>query len=97
MDIIFQGTHSAVETSTTLSQVIQLLNTKYNITDFREIHLSVTLVNNQGEDVELIDNNTNKVYRYFEIRESNPDLKIKKSNNPGKIKLIIDNTIDNNK
>ena len=92
MDIIFQGTHNASETSQTLSEVIKLLNTKYNITNFREINLSVTLVNGHGEDVELIDNITNQVYRYFEIRESRSDLKTKIKNNKSQIKLIIDNT-----
>jgi hypothetical protein len=92
MEIIYQGKHNTHETLSGLAEVLALLNKRYNISDFREIHLSVTLVNAAGEDVELVDNQTNQVFRYFELQDSLKECQAKVSENKPGLRLVVDNT-----
>jgi hypothetical protein len=90
MEIIFQGRQDGAEASDSLRRVIQLLNERYHIETFREIHLSVTLVDHLGEDVELVDDETNEPYRVMEVcRKSNETAQ--RIGRPG-LRLVIDNT-----
>ena len=66
MDIILHGNLDNDETAQGLTSVLRMLHERYHINSFREIHLEVTLVDEQGNDVELVDNKTNEVYRIFE-------------------------------
>lgn len=90
MDIIFQGIHKHDEASESIDRVIQLFKERYQISQFREICLSVTLVDEQGDDVELIDSETMEVYRIFEVHSNQCELTRKPS--PPVLKLVIDNT-----
>jgi len=67
MDIILQGQHDSKEALKSLENVLNLFKERYNITDFREIHLTLTLVDEQGDVVELVDIDTNQAYRVFEV------------------------------
>jgi hypothetical protein len=70
--------------------VLSLFKDRYHIGQFREIHLTVTLVDDQGEDVELVDTETSEAYRVFEVyREGRGQPKV--SGRPS-LKLVIDNT-----
>ena len=90
MDIIFQGRHDSEEAAESLMSVLRLFKERYHIGQFREMHLSVTLVDDQGEDVELVDTETAEAYRIFEVyREGRGQPKV--SGRPG-LKLVIDNT-----
>ena len=91
MEIIIQGKHNTKNTTANLANVLRLFQERYHINAFREIHLSVTLVNEDGDDVELIDNETNLVYRIFEIHQQSPAL-TKKCRSHTKLKLVTDNT-----
>jgi len=90
MDIILQGLHTSKETVDTLNNVLKLFKERYAIEGYREIHVTMTLVDKEGNDVELVDTNTAEVYRYFEVFRSKQDLKAKA--NSSKLKLVIDNT-----
>ena len=90
MEIIFQGKHDTDEATESLLSVIQLFKDRYHIGQFREMHLSVTLVDEQGEDVELIDSETKEAYRTFEVYREGREL-AKTSSRPV-LKLVIDNT-----
>ena len=91
MDIIFHGKHGPEETADSLMSVLQLFRERYHIEQFREIHLTLTLVDQSGEDVELVDNQTDEVYRYFEIVEEHQALSTERSTRP-MLRLVIDNT-----
>lgn len=93
MEIIFQGGHDIDEATESLSSVIRLFRERYRIAQFREMHLSVTLVDEQGEDVELIDSETEEIYRIFEVYREGFDgcKRVRTSNRPA-LKLVIDNT-----
>lgn len=90
MDIIFQGSHSKEEFVHSLKNVLELFADRYQINRFREIRCTVTLVDNQGEDVELMDSETGYVYRLFEAHREEHELLGRR----GKplLKLVVNNT-----
>jgi hypothetical protein len=91
MEIIFQGRHDSTEAAESLLSVIRLFKDRYHIGQFREMHLSVTLVDEQGEDVELIDSETAQAYRTFEVQREGQLPQVKLAGRPS-LKLVIDNT-----
>lgn len=90
MDIIFHGKHTGEAAANDLLSVIQLLKEHYHIVEFREMHLSLTLVDAQGYDVELVDSKTSKAYRILDVYQKEHDfLRVSAQS---KLKLVIDNT-----
>lgn len=95
MEIIFQGKHSEDEAIESLSSVIKLFKDRYHIKQFSEMHLVVTLVDENGEDVELVDGETEQVYRYFEVFREGQSVAPRQGQKNAAIKLVIDNTSGN--
>lgn len=91
MDIIFQGNHSSEEAAENLLSVLRLFKDRYQIGQFREMHLTVTLMDDNGDDVELVDSETNQVYRVFEVYRKGSELASGRKN-PPVLKLVVDNT-----
>jgi hypothetical protein len=88
MEIIFHGRHDSGEATESLAGIIKMLKKKYQIGGFREMHLSVTLVDESGVDVELIDSETDEAYRTFEVyRQSN---EVPKRVGRPNLKLVVD-------
>jgi len=92
MDIIFQGRHNSDEASVSLQGVIQLLKDRYQIESFREIHLTLTLVDDVGEDVELVDSETSVPYRVIEVCRDYHEVS-RRIGRPA-LKLVVDNTCE---
>ncbi|KTD23201.1 hypothetical protein [Legionella londiniensis] len=90
MDIIFQGKHNSEEAIESLCRVIELFKERYQICQFREMRLTMTLVDEQGDDVELVDSETMDVYRTFEVHREQYEL-TRRPSTPI-LKLVIDNT-----
>ena len=90
MDIIFQGNHDSEEAAESLLSVLKLFKDRYCIEHFREMHLTVTLVDKQGDDVELVDTDTSQPYRVFEVYRKGDD--IPKMMKKPALKLVVDNT-----
>lgn len=90
MDIILRGQHDATEMVKSLENVLNLFKERYHITDFREIHLSITLVDDQGDVVELVDNQTNEAYRSFEVFREGYELTGQQG--VPQLQLVVDNT-----
>lgn len=90
MDIILQGEHDSHETVESLERVLELFKQRYSIGGFREIHLTVTLVDDQGDDVELIDSETNQPYRVFEVYREGYELTGRRG--IPMLQLVVDNT-----
>lgn len=90
MDIILQGQHNGGEAVESLERVMQLFKERYNINEFREIHLTVTLVDDQGDIVELVDSESNQAYRTFEVYRKGYEL----TGTQGlpMLQLVVDNT-----
>lgn len=90
MDIIFQGTHNSEEAAESLLSVLRLFKERYHIGQFREMHLTVTLVDDQGDDVELIDSETSQAYRIFEVYRKGYELSGRRGQ--PMLQLVVDNT-----
>lgn len=90
MDIIFQGKHNGQEAAESLANVLELFKERYHIHQFREIHLNVTLVDEQGEDVELVDSETDQAFRTFEVFREGYELDHRRG--IPQLKLVVDNT-----
>lgn len=91
MDIILQGQHTTDETADNLISALRLFKEHYHIEQFREIHLTLTLVDERGDDVELVDSDTAQVYRVVEICRSGYQLRAGRRVRPI-LELVIDNT-----
>ena len=92
MDIIFQGNHSSQEAVESLLSIIRLFEERYGIEHFREMQLKMTLVDEQGDDVELVDNETAEIFRIFEIYKSEEEEKCIHLNQQSPLRLVVDNT-----
>ncbi|AUH71845.1 Uncharacterised protein [Legionella sainthelensi] len=92
MDIILQGEHSGEEATQSLARVLELFKERYHIAGFREIHLTVTLLDEQGDDVELIDSESNQAYRIFEVYRQGYELSSSKGKKVPVLQLVVDNT-----
>jgi hypothetical protein len=90
MDIIFQGNHNSEEAAESLLSVLRLFKERYNISQFCEMHLSVTLLDEQGDEVELVDSETSQAYRTFEVYRNGHELKGRKGQ--PRLQLVVDNT-----
>lgn len=90
MDIILQGQHNSDEAVESLERVLQLFKDRYQISDYREIHLTLTLVDEHGDEVELVDSETNQPYRIFEVYRKGYELTGRKG--IPMLQLIVDNT-----
>ncbi len=88
MEIIFHGKHDSMEEAThSLLSIIKLFHDRYQIDGFREMHLSVTLVDSCGEDVELVDSETDQALRVFEVYREGKEV-IKRRGRPN-LKLVM--------
>lgn len=89
MHIQIDGTHNKDELIEQFSTILQLFLQRYHVQQFREVHLDFTLIDREGEDVELVDNATDQPYRTMRICEQNP-IKDAPSCHPP-LQLIINN------
>lgn len=90
MDIILQGQHNGEEAVKSLEGVIKLFKERYHISKFNEIHLTLTLVDDQGDVVELVDSESNEAYRVFEVYREGHELTGRKGF--PMLQLVVDNT-----
>lgn len=91
MEIIFQGSHNSEQAAESFLSVLRLFKERYHVENFREMHFSVTLVNAEGEEVELVDSETSEAYRLFEVHRQGQEL-APKHRYQRNLKLVIDNT-----
>lgn len=98
MEIIFHGRHDSQEASESIKGIICLLKERYAIEGFREMHLSITLLDGSGMDVELVDSETDEAYRVFEVfrqakevpkRRCRPQLKLVVDKEPTNVSPFI--------
>ncbi len=93
MDIIFEGGHDTAEAAEQLMSVIRLFKERYQIGHFREMHLALTLVDDEGEDVELVDSESGETYRTFEVYRNGDELRASRhAQYHHQLKLVVDNT-----
>ena len=93
MQVVFHGTHTAEEAAENLLSIIKLFRERYAISNYREICLDVTLRDENGDDVELVDASTSEVLGVFEVYKStdmeNDD---EQDEEYSPLRLVVDNT-----
>ncbi|MCX7115310.1 MAG: hypothetical protein NTW08_05330 [Gammaproteobacteria bacterium] len=93
MDIIFKGKHTGDELVDSMLSVVRLFKKQYHVPQFREVHLTVTLIDETGHDVELVDNQSETIYRTFEVYRQNSELRgVESSSQAPFVRLVVDNT-----
>jgi len=90
MDIILQGHHTNKEAVESLGRVLELFEERYKVSGFKEIHLTVTLLDDQGDEVELIDSESQQPYRVFEVYRHGYELNGRQG--IPMLQLVVDNT-----
>lgn len=91
MEIIFDGRNSRTELLNQLTEVLEMFEMRYQINNFREMHFTLTLVDKNGDDVELVDTQTAEVYRYFEVHSDKEESLRPRKGKPC-LRLVVDNT-----
>ena len=91
MQIYFHGHQSFEEAAESLLSIIKLFKERYAITNYRDIHLNITLVDEQGEDLELVDATTSEVLGVFEVHK-NEEFEAKPAPEKSPVRLVVDNT-----
>lgn len=95
MQILFHGDHSAEEAAESLLSILKLFRDRYSIDNYRGMNLNVTLLNEEGEDVELVDIGSSEVLGVFEVYKSGVDESngaIPHDRGVPHLKLVVDNT-----
>lgn len=90
MEVIIQGQQSSEQVVESLLSIVRMFSEHYGIEHFRQVHLSMTLVDNQGDDIELVDSQTQEVFRVFEISKPNNEPRLIHAK--PYLKLVVDNT-----
>ena len=67
MHIIFKGQQNIKETADLMKNMLYLLNEQYGVEGFNDAAMDLTLLNEQGEEVELLDTETSEVLTVLEI------------------------------
>ena len=91
MKVVFQGDHSTEQAAEGLLGILKLFKERYGIKHFRKMRLNITLMDDEGEDVELVDTNSSEVLEVFEICKADKIPHPRRCKRP-KLRLIIDNT-----
>jgi len=92
MDVYFRDKQDTDDVADSIMSILKMFQNRYGIEQFREIQLSMTLVDSQGDDVELIDSVTNEVFKVFEVVKAGEEPKLCRSQKP-QLKLVVDNTL----
>ena len=92
MQILFQGNQTSEEAAESLLSILKLFKERYNIHNFREMDLQVTLLDSEGEDVELVDSATSEVLGVFEVYKADEMPENEEQMEENNLRLIVDNT-----
>lgn len=92
MQVIFTGEQNSQEVVESLLSMVRLFKDRYGINNFRELKLSMVLMDEQGDDVELVDSRTGEVFRVFEVYKSGEAIKPISSIHSSPLQLVVDNT-----
>lgn len=92
MQVIFQGEQSSEEMVESLLSIVRMFKERYGIEHFRELQLSMTLMDTQGDEVELVDSRTSEVFRVFEVYKSGDEIKPLQKKSKPQLQLVVDNT-----
>ena len=90
MEIIFRGRQTTEEASVSLINMLNLFKERYGIENFCDIKLDLSLVDHQGDAVDLVDPVTSEVFATLEVYKSRQLFDIEREKKH--LKLVVDNT-----
>ena len=67
MEILFHGEHAHSDIAVAIENVLNLLHTRWSVESFKDLHMSLILVDDCGFEVELIDSHTKQDLRVMNI------------------------------
>jgi len=67
MDILFHGEHAHSDIAAAIENVINLLHDRWHVQSFKDLHVSLVLVDESGFEIELIDSVTQQDLRVMNI------------------------------
>lgn len=70
MNIMFEGQFDEQAAQEHIQRVLRFLEDRYSIRQFRDVQLSLTLLDEKGHEVELVNTETAEVYRVMEVARS---------------------------
>ena len=71
MDILFHGEHTHKDIAAAIEDVLYLLHERWDVQAFKDLHLSLILVDESGFEVELVDSNTQQDLRVLNVYKKN--------------------------
>ena len=92
MHIVFQGEQTTEEAAESLLSILKLFKDRYGISHFKEMRLNMTLQDDTGEDVELVDSTTSEVLGVFEVYQSGQEPPEAKPEITPHLRLVVDNS-----
>lgn len=92
MQIMFHGNQSAEEAAESILSILKLFKERYGIGNYREMNLNLTLLDTEGQDVELVDATTSEVLGVFEVYKSGEYQEAKNDDAQPNLRLVVDNT-----
>ncbi len=88
MKIKFRGQHSAEEVLESLAAIMRMFDEQYSVLHFNDIKISMTMINDAGEEVELIDASTSEVFEVLEVHKSMDDESLEDSDDDDEYSYI---------
>jgi hypothetical protein len=95
MIIKLYGRYNAQDAASNLVKILELFHQRYSISGFKDLQLSLTLSDYDGQEVELVDANTSEVLDSFEVcktGELREQFSAKNDRDSVGLKLVVDNT-----
>lgn len=94
MKIIFKGDLANSEAADGFYSIMNLFKDRYGIDFFRGMTVTMTMLDSDGEEVELVDAETCQVFDLFEISKAG-HIRQRSSQEKEGIRLVVDNTKKN--
>lgn len=92
MIIRFDGVHNLEEVEEGLASVLQIFKERYQVCRYREIHLNFTLVDEEGFDLELVNEATQETFQLFNVCTSHQAPVRPRKSSATSLTLVVDNT-----
>ena len=91
MQISFHGSYDTEEAIESLLSILKLFRERYGISYYNDMQLTVTLKDKSGEELELVDVNSQEVLSKFEVHKT-PEKSPLENISHKHLRLVVDNT-----
>ncbi len=94
MKVLFKGKHTTSEAMDTVSNILKLFHESYGVSNIANMRLDLTLRDETGQEIELVDADTSEVLSTFEVFKHTPKgmMVHELPKQFGHLWLVVDNT-----